>query len=211
VTDKVERWFMDTLPPAPAPARRDAGLEALSIGVLATGPVPSSAATALARIASAICGNGGTVVIPENSALLHSGEMLAALGLDAVPAPTLDYGQSAATAGFHVMAAPTDQAVEAMTGLGGTGVQLIIAHVNGPSIPGHPMIPTLQIGAGANGDPTGRDDLDFVVNAGDAVRDACRNLIDLICRTASQDYQPKLWADGCTEFQLTRGLLGVSL
>jgi hypothetical protein len=28
---------------------------------------------------------------------------------------------------------------------------------------------------------------------------------------ASDAYRPRLWAAGCTDFQLTRGLLGVSL
>jgi hypothetical protein len=36
-------------------------------------------------------------------------------------------------------------------------------------------------------------------------------LLKLVCDAASDAYRPRLWAAGCTDFQLTRGLLGVSL
>jgi hypothetical protein len=74
------------------------------------------------------------------------------------------------------------------------------------------MIPVLQV---ATDDPTARrfrHDRDHLVDAshGD-VEEIERDLLGLVCRTASQDYAPRLWSAGCVDFQLTRGRLGVSL
>jgi hypothetical protein len=84
--------------------------------------------------------------------------------------------------------------------------------VDGPPLQGHPMIPVLQITTGATAGGKFRRDLDQVIDA--ATRDVdrlCSDLLALVCATASHDYEPRLWAAGCVDFQLTRGLLGVSL
>jgi hypothetical protein len=41
--------------------------------------------------------------------------------------------------------------------------------------------------------------------------EASRQLLESIVRTASHDYTPKLTLSGNVNFQITRGLLGVSL
>ena len=212
VVDKVERWFLERLPEEPPIERHDVGLEALSLGLLSSGSVTAPAAQLLAQIAAAIVGSGGTVVIPENAALLRSEDFFEVMGWTSSPKPSLEYGQATEQRGLHVMATPTAHGVETLTGLGGTGVQLILAHVDGPPLQGHPMIPVLQIATDA---PAGRrfhKDLDLVIDpANDAGDRLGRELLNLICDAASHDYEPKLWAAGCVNFQLTRGLLGVSL
>ena len=177
-----------------------------------SGSVTAPAARLLAQIAAAVVGSGGTVVIPENAALLRSDDFFEVLGWTGLPKPSLEYGQAIDQSGLHIMATPTDHGVETLTGLGGTGVQLILAHVDGPPLQGHPMIPVLQI---ATDGPAARrflKDLDLVIDpANDAGDRLCRELLSLLCDAASHDYEPRLWAAGCVDFQLTRGLLGVSL
>lgn len=212
VVAKVEEWFEGELPLKPARDPVDAGLDQLSLGLWSAGHVPEAAAKALAWIAGTIVGSGGTAVIPENATLLKSADFLEALGLKQAPAPTLDYAQLVEQRGCHVMATPTDHGVETLTGLGGTGVQIILAHVQGPPLQGHPMIPVLQFTTDSR---TGRKfhrDLDCIMEAeklgpskmGD-------DLLRLLCDTASHVYMPRLWGSGNIDFQVTRGLLGVSL
>ena len=79
------------------------------------------------------------------------------------------------------------------------------------------MIPLVQIASistGAAGAELGRfrGDLDLVLDgeAGDHERIA-NQLLKLLCATASGDYHPRCGTIGNSDFQLTRGLLGVSL
>lgn len=212
VMEKIKRWFIQQLVDSPPSEPVEAGLEAMSLGLFATGHVPEPAAKSLAWITAVIVGSGGTVVIPENAALLKSADFLEALGLDKVPGATLDYGQSSERQGFHVMASPTDHSVETLSGLGGTGVQLILGHLAGPPLQGHPMIPVIQVTMDTK---TGRrfyKDLDCVLNMEKVgIVDAGGELLQLLCDTASHTYEPRLWHAGVTDFQVTRGMLGISL
>jgi altronate dehydratase len=211
VTDKVERWFTQGPNDVPAAARREVGLGALSLGLFSSGAVPDPAAAAFARIAIAVAGGGGTVVVPANATLLASPRFLEAMGWRAAPAPSLDYGQVADRAGLHVMAAPTDHAVETVSGLGGTGVQLMLAHLDGPPLQGHPMIPCLQVATGTSASCAFHRDFDHLVEPDAAPARIAEDLLRLLCETASRAYEPRCGAAGNTDFQMTRGLLGVSL
>ena len=119
---------------------------------------------------------------------------------------TLDYGQPFERSGLHVMDAPTTHPTETITGLGSTGAQLIIAHVEGAPIHAHPMIPTLQVSgtrAGAN--------LDLALDGETDPRAVAAELERLIAAVAARTYAPRLVELGLTDFQLTRGRLGVSM
>ena len=210
--DKVEQWFALALPAQPRSPRREVGLEALPLGLMSVGPVMAPTARVLANVVASFIGCGGTVTIAENSSLLRSEDFLEALALSCLPQPTIEYGQQIAQPGLHVMAAPTDHAVETLSGLGGTGVQLILAHVCGPPLQGHPMIPVLQIATAATDDGRFHGELDHVIDPpAHGIERTCRELLELLCAAASRDYEPTLWAMGSTDFQLTRGMLGVSL
>ena len=212
VSGKVEQWFLNRLPQVPPVQRQETGLDALSLGLLSIGSIPPAFAGALGWIAAAIACGGGTVVIPENSALLRDATFLGELGCDTAPQASLAYGQARDAPGLHIMASPTDHGVEILAGLGGTGVQLILAHVEGPPLQGHPMIPMVQFATDALTGRTFGKDLDYVAAPGTPGQKRARNdLVKLICDTASRDYVPRLWSGGYTDFQLTRGLLGVSL
>ena len=109
------------------------------------------------------------------------------------------------------MQAPTENAAEVLTGLGGTGVEVMLAHLGRAPIQSHPMIPLLQL---SGHDQTCRRfgaDLDARLSS-EASSDAIvRELTSLIAETASRRYVPKLFGQGHSQFQLTRGLLGLSL
>ena len=107
------------------------------------------------------------------------------------------------------MEAPSDDPTETLTGLGGTGVDLVLAVVDGAPLPSHPIVPVLQM-SGGNTAPSFEDDLDLVPESDDVGA-----LVDRITRqieaTAGRRYTPRLYGQGHTQFQLTRGLLGISL
>jgi hypothetical protein len=109
------------------------------------------------------------------------------------------------------MECPTDHAVEALTGLGATGVEVMVAHVAGAPLQSHPMIPLLQMSS----DPATIDragtDLDLLLDADGEPEDLGDELLDAVCRVLSREYTPRMFAEGNVDFQLTRGHLGVSL
>jgi hypothetical protein len=115
----------------------------------------------------------------------------------------------AARTGLHVMAAPTEDASETCTGLGGTGVELMLAVVAGSTLQGHPMIPMLQVASSPAVAARLGEDLDLLIDPDPAV--AVPALLECIAATLSRNYQPQLAAAGKVRFQLTRGELGVSL
>jgi altronate dehydratase len=211
VMAKVEGWFLDTLRADGAGAPEDVGLEHLRLGLTASGDVSEAVAGALARLAQRVALAGGLVVVPENATLLASPAFRQALlRVPEEAFPTLAYGQRAARNGLHIMETPTEHAVETFTGLGATGVEVMLAHVAGPPLQGHPMIPLLQVSADEATRKRHRRDLDLLLDGVDAEAMA-QALLERVTEVASRDYVPHLFAQGNTDFQLTRGWLGLSL
>jgi hypothetical protein len=74
------------------------------------------------------------------------------------------------------------------------------------------MIPTLQVATGTPMAGAFAEDLDWIIDDAQRDTDAIRcALLRRVQDTASRDYRPSAWSLGHTDFQLTRGLLGVSL
>jgi hypothetical protein len=208
----VENWFFNALDGDMPQQREQRPLAQLALGVLSFGRVPEPFTAALARVAVSIVAGEGRVVIPENSSLLVSAPFLRALGWEQAPPPSLEYGQFARRPGMHIMAAPTRHAVETITGLGGTGVQVMLAHVDNTPLQGHPMIPLLQFASAGSRAVRFEPDLDALLNPGQEDAASLQNeIIRLVSATASGNYQPRCRIEGNVDFQLTRGLLGVSL
>ena len=145
--------------------------------------------------------------MPDNDALLGSPAFLQLLENGAA-SPTLNYGEPASVPGLHVMETQTAHWVETLTGLGAAGVELVVAGVGGHALPGHPMIPVLQVAADALPGPF-REDVDLILTGGPA--DWRRGVLDLIRNTAAGKHAPRAAVVGNTDFQITRGLLGVSV
>ena len=205
VSEKVEAWFDAALGGLSDPEWADAGLESLRLGLLDSGAVPDAAAEQLAHLTAAVVGAGGTVVLPGNASLLSAAAYLDNLETSSPLTASLAYGQTA-TPGLHVMEAPTQHWVETLTGLGATGVEIMLAHVSGPPLQAHPMIPLLQIASGAT--TTWSADMDLMLDDGAPWTET---VLPLALSVASRTYVPKLYAQGNTDFQVSRGLLGISM
>ena len=201
----------------PAGPREPVGAEELRIALAANGPLPEAMGEVFGRLAAGLVAAGATVVAPDNPGLLGSGAFReaafpagASAGADA-PAASLAFGQPADEPGFHVMEAPTENPVETFTGLGATGVEVMLCHVGRASLQAHPMIPLVQVTA----DPAVADrfggDLDRVLALDRSAGRLVEELAALVADTASRRYLPRLWSRGVTEFQLTRGRLGLSM
>jgi altronate dehydratase len=209
VLGKIEAWFDEAIRRTPATIQETAGLEALRLGLSAAGPISDAAATALSELTRQIVAAGGSVVLPQNSALLSSDNYLNAT-LGSHPAmPTLAYGAPMHSSGFHVMETPTAHWVETLTGLGATGVDVIVAYVGEHPLQTHPMIPMLQISDRTDLHDAFGSDLDLRL-AGEPGQWPAQ-ILALIAAVAEHSYAPQLYRLGNVDFQVTRGLLGVSM
>ena len=196
VIEKVQDWFSETLADKPSVPVVDAGLEHLCIAVMSSGEVTEEVSESLMQLTHRTVAAGGTVIVPENATFL-------CYGTRSVPT-TLAYGQRVEKAGFHVMETPTDQPTETLTGLGATGVDLALVHIVGAPLQSHVMVPLIQVSTDTGTQSNYGADLDLeTANVGD--------LLALIVEVASRQYTPKLHDKGNTDFQLTRGLLGISM
>ena len=107
------------------------------------------------------------------------------------------------------MEAPTTNPAETATGLGATGVEVMVAHVTGRPLQAHRIIPLLQVSSDPETTKNYGEDLDVILD-GDP---SCwaETLLDCVLEVASRRYTPRLYGQGHVGFQLTRGLLGVSM
>ena len=196
VIAKVRDWFSEELANKPSVPVVDAGLEHLCIAVTSIGEATEEVSESLTQLTHRVVAAGGTVIVPANSTFLR-------YGTRRVPT-TLAYGQRVEKVGFHVMETPTDQPTETLTGLGATGVDLALAYIVGAPLQSHVMVPLIQVSTDATTQINYGTDLDL------ATVDV-EELLALIVAVASRQYTPKLHGKGNTDFQLTRGLLGISM
>src|SRR5215211_1403318 len=209
VVAKVENWFAETLDSAEELEYEDAGPEALRLGLYAAGSISDEAAQSLAEMTLAVAGSGGTVVVPERAAILSSPAYLEAVFGDRSVENTLAYGQAATKPGLHVMEAPTDHWVETATGLGATGVEVMLAYVTGHPLQAHRMIPLLQVSSDPETLEKHAEDLDVILRGDPG--EWTEEMFGAVAAVASREYVPRLFEAGNTDFQFTRGLLGVSM
>ena len=202
VMRKIVAWFADRTANDSPPSRRSAGVEAIRLGLLSQCDISDMAARSLAKLSQMIVGGGGTVVVADGDPLLD-GAFANQLGLSQAPAASLGYGQKAARPGFHVMAAPRAHWGETLTGFGATGVELLLGVVDGFAMAGHPLLPTLQVAFSADAS----DDLDAALPESADSADA---LFDLVVAAMRGEHQPRHEGSGTHDFQVTRGLVGVS-
>ncbi len=202
VMQKMTRWFRARLAGDSVPAPIPAGMEALRLGLLSAGAVDDSAAHSLAELCQVITSGGGTVVVSEKDSLL-AGAFARELGINKNCSATLGYGQMAEQAGFHVMANPRRHWSETLTGLGAAGVEIMLGLTEGYALAGHPLSPVLQVSFAGGSEA----DLDAVLPADGGQAAA---LLDLIIASLRGDHVPKHQLTGTHDFQVTRGMVGVS-
>ncbi|MDA2928986.1 UxaA family hydrolase [Acidobacteria bacterium AH-259-O06] len=209
VMQKVENWFEAALSGIKPPLYETVGLRFLRLGLLASGAVPVEAARSLVELTRTVVGAGGTVVVPQATSLLSSSVYVEGIrGASSVEA-SLAYGQRTEAAGFYVMHTPTKHWVEILTGLGATGVQLILTHIGGHPVQGHPMIPLAQVTSQDSVRQLCGEDLDLLLEGQPALWS--EQMLKLLANVASRRYVPRLHSQGNTDFQFARGLLGVSM
>jgi altronate dehydratase len=200
--ERIAQWFASA-PGLNAPlAPVSAGLNALALGLVTEGDISAATAESFAWVARRILHAGGSVLLPEGDPLLaHAGFAERVLGATA-PRATLAYGQPLGRPGLHVVATETDHWVENVTGLAGCGAQAVLGLAALAAQPGHPLVPVMQFAA-----ERPLADVDGVLN-GQAIADAIMMLERVVAvlggRATAAD------AQGVEDFQLTRGLLGVS-
>ena len=233
VVRKVEDWFRTSLESARPPNHAQVGLKDFRIAVMTRGNVTKSAALSLAYFTQTLVGAGATVIVPANDTLIGSTvyweSLLRTVGGQAGVATsdathqsaspkgqptksTLAYGERITKPGLHIMETPTDHFVETLTGLGATGVDLMLAHVVGHSLQAHRMIPLIQVTTDESTESIYREDMDVVPSHPDCrQRDFSEEMTEIVLRVASRLYTPKLYGRGNTDFQFTRGLLGISM
>jgi altronate dehydratase len=209
VMDKVEGWFKKRLEALPIAKDTEVGLEALWLGLLSAGPLEEQAAACMARLTRWVVGAGGTVVVPESDSLLRSAAYVQGALAGRPAKVSLAHGQRLSQAGLYVMEAPTDHWTETLTGLGATGVQLLLAHAGEHPLQGHPLVPLVQISSQAAMRALYGEDLDLEL-AGPA-EEWAGQVLALIGRVAGREQTPRAMAQQNTDFQITRGLLGVSM
>jgi altronate dehydratase len=209
VTKKVEAWFAGQLSATGPTVKETYGLEGLRIGILCDDSVTDSTGDQLAKLTKMIVSAGGTVVVPENNGLISNPAFRENVLTVSNVQPSLSYGEHARHNGFHIMETPTEHMVEIITGLAATGVELIIALVNHRPLQTHPLVPMLQVAT----DPTIQhnyvNDMDLLLT-GDPnawvgqILERCKQVIE-------HTYTPRLFEQGNVDFQITRGLLGLTL
>ena len=188
------------------------GAGELRIALAANGPLPDAMGEALGRLAAGLVAAGATVVVPDNAGLLDNGGFRdAAFPGGASPVATLAFGRPVGEVGFHVMETPTGNPVETFTGLGATGVDLMLCHIGRTPLQGHPMLPLVQVTADPAVAERYGSDIDRILAPERDRAGIVDALATLVADVASHRCRPKLWSRGVTEFQLTRGRLGLSM
>jgi altronate dehydratase len=205
---KIEAWFVEKFSALPAATLTTTGLGALNLAMMSAAPVADSTATTLAAIARSVVGAGGSVLLAESDPLLANKIFCAAVLGDQAPHATLAYGQPIITRGVHVVATESDHWTENLTGLGGCGAHLALTVVSGHARQGHPLLPVLQLAESTDRGRLPADDIDAFLS-GDAIADEAA-LQGLLVAVAQRELAPAANAHGFVDFQLTRGLLGVT-
>jgi altronate dehydratase len=209
VLAEIEAWFTADCARLPAPAYEEAGFADVSLGLMADGNVDPQTGTALAALTRHIAHAGGTVILPANDSLASNAGFSETVPLAADTQPTIAYGGKAYQAGFHLMANPTSSWAETMTGLGAAGAGVIIALCSTRAQQGHPFIPMLQVASQDSGYAPFRADMDLLL-AGDS-QQRLDQILAQLAPVLSRITTPKSSGEHNTSFQITRGVLGVSL
>ena len=190
---------------------RTGAITDLKIGLMSQGPVDKVTAHTLAQLARDLVTSGAQVIVPQSASIADSTTFTEhLLGETQSWSANLDYGAHPSGSGFFIMATPTTSLTEILTGLGGTGVEMILMYTSDLPVTSHPLVPVLQFSDQNAASEKFQDDLDFVLtqDPGDSPSDFLMTQIE---NMLTQQYSPKLHQRGCSNFQVTRGTVGLSL
>ena len=207
VLDKIEKWFDEqTAGKAEQPMDTvEVGLSSLRIGLASQGPLGPAEAKLMRSCAQIVACAGGYVVAPADARKVGPFEM----GADS--SATLAYAQTATEPGLHLMDCPTKHWVETLSGLGATGLDLVLVHVDEHPVQGHPLIPTLQFTTAPVTQNSGVLEVDLVLDLQDDFNKNLQLLFDKMGSVLSRQVRVKSVQTGNVDFQITRGPSGISL
>lgn len=208
--EKVQTWFETTLASEPTPEEIPTPLSNLKIALHASGSLSETASESLAQFSRQLVGAGATLIVPDTASFLtHVHYSNQTFAQESAPQANLAHGQQPTQAGYYIMETQTDHWVETLTGLGGTGVEIIIACTAEHPKQGHPLVPMIQVSANETLGQVFKDDFDLTL--GETAAQNATTLLKTLIDVASRNLIPKATLVGNTDFQFTRGLLGVSM
>ncbi len=206
VIEKMRGWFDDALGELAPPTRSTTRFGSIKLGLLADEGLPERALAAMADLVRKTIASGGTVVVPRHESADLSIDPL----LEALVVPdrtfTLSYGQRIEQAGFHLMESPSMNWQETVTGLGATSTHILVYVGDDTSRPGHPFIPLIQVALDESVLPA---DIDVQWTPGKP--EEADRLLRRLALTGSGRYDPVRFRLRNLDFQVTRGLFGISL
>lgn len=205
--DKIEAWFAGRLGALPPPVRSEGDFGTLRLGLMSGTPVGAVTAAAFAAVGRAVVTAGGSVLLPENDPLLANDAFRTPLTGAGTLRATLAYGEPVAWPGLHLVATETDHWIENLTGLGACGSQVFLTLPGEIAQSGHPFLPVLQFSE-VTARPASRNDFDAALRGDAMEREAI--LLNLLAAALEGRTAKAAGPDRLTDFQLTRGLLGVS-
>eukprot|EP01124_Arcella_intermedia_P009736 TRINITY_DN16357_c0_g1_i1.p1 TRINITY_DN16357_c0_g1~~TRINITY_DN16357_c0_g1_i1.p1 ORF type:complete len:950 (-),score=233.99 TRINITY_DN16357_c0_g1_i1:52-2901(-) len=215
VTEKVKNLFTQRLANESETTRVKVGMEHLKVAFCASGKLSEETSLLYSSLAQTIINAGGLVVVPVTPTFTQSKAFMTEM-LDIVPGqkvkPSLSYGQKPVNKGFHLMETLSDSWVEMISGLGATGVEVMINVSDGNqifrSILTHPIIPMVRIANPLNSAPTKTisvDEFDIILN--NDIQTWSETVLSLVLDIASHKKLPK---NHLNDFQISRGPLGIS-
>lgn len=204
-TEKVKQWFDEHVAESVTAPREENDWVGVVVGVCGVGAdaadLDADLSAAVAQFALRVLASGGSVVLSSEDPL-RSTAAFARL-VDAGAVATLGHGQRIEQPGLHLMNAAGADRLETLTGLGGTGAEVVVAVTPGP---GQRFVPVLRVAvAGAEG----AEDADLVLDA--TTGGPADRLAAAVVEVLDGERVVAAHRNGDEGFQFTRGLLGVSL
>ena len=203
VIKKIEQWFNLQFGNLSSLDRIDVGIKAISLALLCDTEYPNThLAESFGKVAHAVVSSGGKIFIAESDPLLKKEAFTKQVLAIAKPVTNLAYGEFTESSGFYIVATETSHFIENLAGLGGCGAQLALSIKGNQVRPNHPLIPLLQISDSANQHAS-----DLVLKGS---KEDAQLLLDMLCLAYSSSLASLATRANISDFQLTRGLLGVS-
>ena len=209
VLQKIHAWFDEQAAQQPAGATLTVPLLTRTLALHSVGKVSEPVVGLLAHLTAQVVAAGGTVIVPDHAALLDLAAYRDGLQVTGLTRPTLGYGEQAKHPGLHVMATPGSHWVETLVGLGASGAEAVLAFSNGEALQGHPLLPVLQVRSEDNGVGNGSADADLILATEPA--SWASTLGERTAAALAGLYEPVANRQGNVAFQITRGLLGISM
>ena len=186
----IESWFRSRLESDHPLKVATGGAKDFRLGITTTGAVSKSVNQCIADLAGAIVGEGGTVVIAEDSKVVcvNGGESVASLA----------FAQRPDEPGLHIMQSVTGNRMETVTGLG-AATDVILHFSSERATAAHILVPTLNIT-----DESDSPDFDFKLRASQE-NDWPQQLVDIIGEVLSDNFVPRQNTLGQVGNQIPRG------